>query len=115
MATAATTIYHEMVVSGTGGGMSMGAKRGVPLLGIDGLDPALVGFLRSDYGITTLEELVEAASPELEREAVDRLGNAETFQAAVAVAFETLGPDAVRQLRTPARMYATGAVRPPKR
>lgn len=94
----------------------MGVKRGTPLSVIEGIDPWLLDLLRRSYGITTLEEFVEAVSfsAELENEAAKRARTAAAFRFAYDRAREILGPEAVSRLQTLRRKYATGALKPTK-
>lgn len=94
----------------------VGAKRGTPLSTIEGIDTSLLNLLRSSYGITTLEEFVEAVSfsSELEREATQRTESPEHFKYAYDRAREILGPDAVFKLQSVRQKYPTGALKPSK-
>jgi hypothetical protein len=94
----------------------VGTKRGTPLSAIEGIDASLLDLLRGSYGITTLEEFVEAVSfsAEVEREATQRTKGPGHFKYAYDRAREILGPDAVFKLQRVRQKYPTGALKPSK-
>ena len=92
----------------------MSLKKGIPLARVDGVDGRLQAFLRSRYGISTAEELVEAASATstLAEEAATEAGMRFLFDRAVDAARQALGSARVHELEHLRHRFATGALKP---